>query len=485
MPRAGDQTQPKLKPYTVYASLLFDSKTRSFLANIALTISPSSGRIVSVKSYDPSASPSLEIRSPDLDFRGKTVLPGLVDAHTHILLHPYTETPALNQIRDESLVQRIVQATNNCRLALKAGYTTYRDLGTEGAYNVDIGIRDSINRGMIPGPRLFVATEALASSDSYQLRQENRIGGMIAPRLSDECDGPQGVKSAVRRRIGAGADVIKFYGEYRRRTLRFPAQSWSGASPIIVPPFCGPSRSVDRSDFQNLAHETELGEASTPDTASDSDDQVDFMDYRNPNAIMFDQEEMAAIVAECRRAKAPVACHASTPEAVIMASNAGVTTVEHGYVSSFQALETMNKNGTIFVPTLSVYELELRAMGGGRIWKSIKQHTKNAFDQGVALACGGDTGAFAHGDNVRELELFMESGIPLVDTLRAATLGGWEACGKELSGFKFGWLGEGWSADMTVLDGDLREDITVLRKVETVIKDGRVVVWEAEVIEKV
>nr|XP_031859985.1 uncharacterized protein CI109_004592 [Kwoniella shandongensis]KAA5527057.1 hypothetical protein CI109_004592 [Kwoniella shandongensis] len=481
-----------LRPYTIYASLLFDSRTRSFLTDIALTLSPITGRVISVEPFSPS-SPNLVIEFPDLDFRGKTVLPGLVDAHSHILLHPYSETPALNQMRDESLTQRIIQATNNCRLGLKGGFTTYRDLGTEGAYNADIGIRDSINRGVIPGPRLFVATEALASDDSYQARQENRIGGTTIPRLSDECNGPIGVKAAVRRRIGAGADLIKFYAEYRRRVLRFPQPTYPGALPIIVPPFCDarPNRLPPPSLGHQVNNHTYTGPGGEInfDTLSvadddDDDDAVDFMEYTNPNAILFDQEEMDAIVAEARRSKAPVAAHASTPEAVIMASNAGVTTIEHGYVSSSAALDTMKKNGTVFIPTLSVYELEKKALGD-KFWGTILNHTKNAFDKGVTLACGGDTGAFKHGQQIRELELFVEAGIPLEDTLRAATLGGWEACGKELSGFKFGWLGKGWSADVTVLDGDVREDIKALRRVETVIKDGRVVVWDAEVIEKV
>lgn len=150
----------------------------------------------------------------------------------------------------ESLVERVCRATQHCRAALSAGYTTYRDLGTEGAFDADVHVRDSINRGIIPGPRIFCATEALASSGGYEIRVENRIGGLDVPRISDPCDGVDGVRAGVRRRIGAGADVVKFYGDYRKRALRFPASNWSGCLWRVCEHF---SISFRVEDPQNIA----------------------------------------------------------------------------------------------------------------------------------------------------------------------------------------------------------------------------------------
>jgi imidazolonepropionase-like amidohydrolase len=195
--------------FQVHTSLVFDPQTKTFRKNITFTINPKDGLIKDIQSNPPSLPD--KIAPPDIDLRSLTVLPGLVDAHTHIFLHPYKDTPPLNQMRDESFVERIVRATNHVREALMAGYTTYRDLGTEGLGDADVSFRDTINRGIIPGPRLFVATEILASSGGYEVRQENKMGGTIVPNISYPVDGPVAARAAVRRRIGAGCDIVKVY----------------------------------------------------------------------------------------------------------------------------------------------------------------------------------------------------------------------------------------------------------------------------------
>ncbi|KAK5137896.1 hypothetical protein LTR08_006665 [Meristemomyces frigidus] len=433
-------TKPAPEPaptVKIHTSLLFDSKAKTFLQNISLAISPSTGLITSLHHRNHPLPP--EIPAPDIDLRGKCVLPGLVDAHTHIFLHAYSDTPALNQMRDESLVERTIRATNHCRTALLAGYTTYRDLGTEGLRDADVHVRDAVNRGLIPGPRIFCATEALASSAGYEIRHENSgVDGVQMPRISDPCDGPVGVTAAVRRRVGAGADVIKFYADYRKRALRWPER---GCGPAVMFPPEGKGSQGERE--------------------------------RNPNILLFNQEEMDAVVREARTARAPVAAHASAAEAVTMAAKAGVTTIEHGFepMEGTQAIETMREHGTIFVPTLAVAELYVEM-------KPVLSQVKAAFDSGVKLACGGDTGAFAHGDNARELELMVQAGVPLEEVLTAATLHGWEACGGEWCGRKFGWLEEGCAADIVALAGDVREEMGNLRQVEFVMKDGRV--WKRD-----
>lgn len=432
-----------MKPTTfdIHTDCLFDPLKKSFVSNTSMTVSLSTGLITKVyQRKDPLPS---TISERDVDLRHLCVLPGLVDAHTHILLHDYGEVPATAQLKDESLVERIIRATNHCRAALLAGYTTYRDLGTEGAFDADVHIRNAVNRGLIPGPRIYAATEPLASSGGYESRIENAIGGVTVPRISDPCDGAIGVRAAVRRRLGAGADVIKFYADYRKRALRFPAPGWKGCPEICFPP---------------------------PQTEGNLDGE------RNPNLLLFAQDEMDEIVREARRGHAAVAAHASTAEAVEMAARAGVTSVEHGFLpmDGTKAMQTMKEHGTIFVPTLAVVEKFVSKEEMNPIMAQVKK----AFDEGVKLACGGDTGAFAHGDNARELELFLEAGIPIEEALLAATYRGWESCGGEWVGRKFGWVEEGAAADFVGLAADPRRDGEALRKVDFVMKDARV--WKRD-----
>ncbi|KAF7189420.1 hypothetical protein HII31_09265 [Pseudocercospora fuligena] len=420
------------KTCTIHTDCLFDPKKKAFVKDTSLVVDPESGLITKV--YKRRGASVREFDGPYIDLRGRCVLPGLVDAHTHIFLHPYQETPSLNQMRDESIIERTIRATNHCRAALLAGYTTYRDLGTESAGDADVHVRNAINRGIIPGPRIFCATEALAGSGGYELRIESRINGVEVPRISDPCDGTAGVRAGVRRRIGAGADVIKFYADYRKRALRFPESAWPGCPGIIHPP-----------------------------------PQKGLINERSPNLPLFNQEEMDEIVREAKSSRAPVAAHAQAAEAVAMAAKAGVTSIEHGYESweGTDVVENMLKNNVIFVPTLSIFELYVPM-------KEILAQTKNAFDAGIKLAAGGDTGAFAHGDNARELELMLQAGIPLEEVLTAATLHGWDACGGSWCGRNFGWIEEGCAADIVALGTDPRVDAGALRNVQFVMKDGKI-----------
>ncbi|KAK7720914.1 hypothetical protein SLS64_001207 [Diaporthe eres] len=420
------------KTFTLHSSLLFDPRKKAFVKNVSIKIDPQSGGIAEVYERESDE----EIRDGDIDLRGKVVMPGFVDSHTHIFLHPYSERSSAQQMRDESIVERTVRATNHVREALLSGYTTYRDLGTEAMENFDANLRDCINRGLIPGPRLFVATHALASTSSYEIRSENRQNGLEPPRSSDAADGPWEVRRAVRRRIGDGADIIKFYADYKRKVMRFPPlqDAATGGGPgagIRFPP----------------TH-AEL----------------------NPAVPLFSQEEMTAIVEEARLANLPVVAHAGTVEGATMAVRAGVTSVEHVNENTDELWAEMAERGTIYVPTLAILDLMLSRAE----MKKVQARVKRAFDMGVRFAAGGDTGTFAHGEGVREMELMRKAGIPLEDVLEACFVGGWEACGKDSCGYRFGFFEKGARADIIALDTDPREDEKALRKVSFVMKDGEV-----------
>jgi len=419
----------------IHTSLLFSPHTKSFLKNHSITISPTTGLITALYPRPSSPPPLSEHPSIDLTHHA-LVLPGLTDAHTHIFLHPYSHTPAGVQIRDESPVERTIRAVAHVRAALLAGYTTYRDLGTEGLGDSDIGVRDAVNRGLIPGPRIYAATQAIASTGGYELRSENEHAK--GPVMADVADGVNGVRRAVRRRVGVGADVVKVYVDYRRRAMRFPPPPTANGPEILFPP-CGAGDGVLESE-------------------------------RDPSIVMWSQEELDALVSEAARANCPVAAHCGSQEAVRMAARAGVTSIEHGPSCDRETLEMVKEAGCIFVPTLAVMELFVK----GEALEKVLATTRMAWEMGIELACGGDTGVFAHGENARELELMTRAGVPVEDVLVAATVGGWDACGGERCGRRFGWLEEGCAADFVGLDADPRVDGGALRKVGFVMKDGRV-----------
>jgi imidazolonepropionase-like amidohydrolase len=246
-------------------------------------------------------------------------------------------------------------------------------------------------------------------------------------------DGPEAVRTAVRRRLAAGADIIKFFADYRRRIMRYPP---SQQHPYIV----------------GVTH-----------PPADP----------NPDLLVFAQEEVEALVSEAKMGKAPVVCHAGTIEGAMIAVRAGVHTIEHAYFADRELFELMKAHNTVFCPTLAVCERVHH-----RRYHEIKAQTKLAHDIGVRLACGGDTGTYPHGQGVRELELMREAGVPLEDVLEACFIGGWDACGGDLIGMRFGWFAEGLRADIIALSADPREDKYALRKVDFVMKDGQI--WKQD-----
>ncbi|KAF5489949.1 hypothetical protein CGCS363_v012601 [Colletotrichum siamense] len=416
--------------YTLHTSSLFDPLVKRVRKNVSITIDSSTGLIVRVFVRNDEERPFTHIlQEQDIDLRGKYVMPGLVDAHTHVFLHSYDEAGALQQKRDESMTERVVRGVNHCRAALLAGYNLQRDLGSEGMQECDANLRDAIARGLAPGPRLFVATKVIASTGSFEPRTENSAGGHCLPAGADAVDGVDQCRQAVRRRIAAGADVIKFFADYRRRIMRSPPAQQHPYIPSVLHPPKEP----------------------------------------NPDYLVFSHEEMNMIVKEAELAGAPVSAHCCTLKGALAAIEAGVNTIEHVYFGTDDMFMRMIEKGVIMVPTLAIAE-KLHAHRFDQILKQVKR----AHDLRVRLHFGGDTGTYPHGDNVRELELMIEAGILLVDVLESCTVGGWEACGGDLCGRRFGWFAEGLQADIVAFDEDPEKNTKALRSVSFVMKDAKV-----------
>jgi imidazolonepropionase-like amidohydrolase len=346
---------------------------------------------------------------------GLTLLPGLIEGHSHLLLHPYNETSWNDQVLTEPLALRVARATVHARRTVQAGFTTARDLGTEGAGYADVGLKQAIDQGIIPGPRLLVATRALVATGSYgpHLAAVEEL-----PQGAQEADGVDNLVRAVREQIGHGADVVKVYADYR----------W------------GPN--------------------STPQPT-------------------FSLEELTLIVQTARSAGRGVVAHASTAEGMRRATLAGVETIEHGDGGTLEVFKLMKQRGVAFCPTVAATDAISQYKGWLKGQQPAPQRVLDkhramqaAIQAGVTLAVGGDVGVFAHGDNARELELLVQDyGLAPLAVLRAATSGN----ARIFHLADRGRLAPGLLADLVAVAGDPTQHIEALRQVKLVLKGGVVV----------
>jgi imidazolonepropionase-like amidohydrolase len=361
----------------------------------------------------PAAEVTASAAARSFDLSGLTLVPGLIDAHSHLLLYPYDETSWNDQVLKESLELRTVRAVAAAKAALEAGFTTLRDMGTAGAGYADVALRDAIAKGIVPGPRVFASTRALVATGCYgPMGFDPRWD---VPKGAQVADGVDGVRKAVRQQIAAGADWIKVYADYRRKP----------------------------------------GARSTP---------------------TYSQEELNAIVDEARSAGLPVAAHATINEAIRRSVLAGVASVEHGSNASEEALTLMREHEVVLCPTLAASEAIARYAGWEpgtpdppRIKRS-KEMFARALKSGVTIACGSDVGVFAHGDNVRELELMVAYGMSPGQALRAATITAAQVLDRQDD---LGRIAKGYLADVVAIRGNPLEDPSSLRNVVMVLKDGR------------
>jgi imidazolonepropionase-like amidohydrolase len=346
-----------------------------------------------------------------IDLPGMTLMPGMIEGHSHLFLHPYNETPWDDQVLKEPLALRTARAVNHARATLMAGFTTTRDLGTEGAGYSDVGLKQAIDQGIVPGPRMLVVTRAIVATGAYGPKNAEPE---FAARGAEEADGP-GVITAVRRQIGAGADWVKLYGDYRWRP----------------------------------------GEPSRP---------------------TFTLDEMRMAVEAAHSAGRKVAVHAGTPEGMRRAILAGADTIEHGDAGTPEIFRLMREHGTGYCPTVAATDAitHYRGWNGqGPEPQSIRDKRASfaaALAAGVAMCVGGDVGVFPHGENAREMELMAAYGMPVADVLIAATSGNARIFGLDDRGA----VKPGLLADLVAVDGDPTRSLSAVRAVRLVMKGGQI-----------
>jgi imidazolonepropionase-like amidohydrolase len=349
---------------------------------------------------------------------GSTLLPGLIEGHSHLFLHPYNETTWDEQVLNESNAERVARAVVHARKTLMAGFTTVRDLGTEGAGYEDVGLKAAIEKGIIPGPRMIIATRAIVATGSYGPKTKNL--SHIINRGAAEADGTDGLTRETRAQIGNGADLIKVYADYR----------WG----------------LD--------------------------------DTREPT---FTIEELRTIVSVASSSGRKVVAHASTTEGMRRSVLAGVSTIEHGDMATEEIFDLMLKHKTAYCATLSAAEATAGYFDGWRKTvtadtRRITDKKKSfalALKKGVAICFGGDVGVYAHGDNAREMELMVEYGMKALDVLKSATSVNADVFGY---GDRIGRIRKGMLADIMAVNGDPSLNISDTRKISFVMKDGTIYV---------
>lgn len=351
-----------------------------------------------------------------IELKNTTLLPGLIEGHSHLFLHPYNETPWDEQVLKESRAERTARAVNNAKATLMAGFTTVRDLGTEGAFYDDAGLKTAVEKGIIPGPRMIVATRAIVAKGTYG--PDSGSPDVDFPKGAEEVSGMESIADAVRTQIGKGADLIKVYADYRY-----------GVYKEAVPTFT--------------------------------------------------EAEIKLMVDLAGSSGRKVVAHAATPEGMRRAIMAGVSSIEHGDNGIAEIFKLMKEKGVALCPTLAAGDAVLQYRGWQKDKEPEPERITNkrktfalALEAGVTICMGGDVGVFAHGDNAREMEMMVNYGMKPLDVLRSAT-----SVNADVFGYagRIGRIKAGLMADIIAVEGDPSEAISDIRKIKIIIKGGRII----------
>ncbi len=348
-----------------------------------------------------------------IDLSGMTLLPGLIEGHGHLFLYPYDEANWNDQVLKEDLSYRSARAVVHAEKTLMAGFTTLRDLGTEGAGYADRGIKRAIDDGVILGPRLIIASKAIVATGSYG--PTGFSSEFRSPLGAEAADGPD-LARVVRDQIGHGADIIKVYADYR----------W------------GPN-----------------GEAMPS----------------------FSLDELSLIVETAKSSGRPTVAHAATEEGIRRAILAGVETIEHGDGATQEIFQMMKEKGVALCPTLGAVEAisGYRGWNGKAPYPKRlelkRQQMNDALSAGINICAGSDVGVFDHGDNAWELELMRDYGMEAIEVLKSATSGNAKTFHLE----NLGLIKRDFLADLIAVVGNPLDDLSILRSPKLIMKDGTLV----------